>query len=52
MMKLEPLFAHLLKLFRDIDRLKKERGKNRFSIEKDEQGHNDQKNLAENQTPS
>ena len=48
MIKFEPLFAHLLKLFIDTDRVKKVRGKKRFSAEKSEQDHNDQKNLAEN----
>ena len=48
-MKLEPLFAHLLKLFIDTDRVKKEKGKKRFSVEENEQDHNDQKNLAESE---
>lgn len=51
-MKIEPLFAHLLKLFRDIDRVKKENGKKQFSVKENEHDRNDQKNLAENQTTS
>ena len=51
-MKFEPAFAHLLKLFIDTDRVKKEKGKRRFSTEENEQDHNNQKNLAENQTSS
>ena len=52
MIKFESLFAHLLKLFIDTDRIKKEKGKNRFSVEEKEQDHNGQKILAESETSS
>jgi hypothetical protein len=52
MMKWKPVFAHLLQLFIDTDRLKRKKVNKRFSVEKKEQDDNDEKNLAENQTSS
>ena len=51
-MKLEPMFAQLLKLFIDIDRLKKWKDKKQHPVNENEQDHNDQKDLTENQTSS
>ena len=51
-MKLEPMFAQLLKLFIDIDRLKKWKDKKKHPVNENEQDHNDQKDLTEKQTSS
>lgn len=50
-MKLEPMFVQLLKLFIDVDRLKKWKDK-KHPVNENEQDHNDQKDLTENQTSS
>ena len=50
MMKLEPMFAQLLKLFIDTDRLKKWKDKKQHPA--NEQDNNDQKDLTEIQTSS
>ena len=49
-MKLEPMFAQLLKLFIDTDRLKKWKDKKQHPA--NEQDNNDQKDLTEIQTSS
>ena len=51
-MKWEPLFAHLLKLFIDTDRLKKKKKMERISEDADEKENSDKKNLTQNQISS
>ena len=41
MMKWEPVFVHLLKLFIDADRVEKIKDKKRFSVDGNEQDYND-----------
>ena len=48
MMKWEPLFAHLLKLFIDTERLKKRKDNKRFASDEVEHDYQDQKKVAEN----